>query len=219
MQQKYWRLAVIAVAAVALTAGAIVLFQRDGEAVAADPAAVSARFDGLAQDGIRLGKASAPVTLVEFADLQCPACGVYAREVLPTVIDRYVRTGKLKLELNLLTFVGEDSERGARAAAAASRSRRLWNFADAFYAAQGPENSGYVTDDFLESTAKAAGVEHEDAESTADRVLQQAQRAAERLNVQGTPAFFLRRGHDETPLEVDDLTPEAFTAALDAALQ
>jgi protein-disulfide isomerase len=213
------RLAVIAVAALALTAGTVAVAQPGGEATSADSAAVSARFDGLAQDGIRLGKASAPVTLVEFADLQCPACGIYGRDVLPTVIDRYVRTGKLKLELHLLTFVGEDSVRGARAAAAATRQQRFWHFADAFYAAQGAENTGYVTDEFLESTAAAAGVDLAPNDATADRVLGQAQRAAERLDVQGTPSFFLRRGHDETPLAVEDLTPEAFTAALDEALK
>jgi protein-disulfide isomerase len=216
------RLAIIVAGALTLTAGAVAVSRLGHDKAVASPAAVSARFAGLEQDGIRLGEPSAPVTLIEFADLQCPFCGQYAREVLPTVIDRYVRTGRLALELNLLTFVGEDSVKGARVAAAATRQQRFWDFTDAFYAAQGPENSGYVTDEFLERTTGAAGVDLEAARAagpTADRVLGQAQRAADRLGATSTPMFFLRRGHDETPLVIEDLSAETFTAALDEALR
>lgn len=216
------RLAIVVAAALVVTAGAVTVSRLGQDAAVANPEAVSARFAGLPQDGIRLGRASAPVTLVEFADLQCPFCGDYARDVLPTVLDKYVRTGKVKLELNLMTFVGEDSVKAAKVAAAASRQKRFWDFTDAFYAAQGQENTGYVTDDFLEQTAAASGVDYEAAKaagSTADRVLDQAQRAAEQLGVKSTPSFYLRRGHDLEPLEIADLEPETFTAALDKALR
>ena len=216
------RLAIIAAAAVALTAGAVTVSRLSQEDAVAQPDAVSQRFAGLTQDGIRLGSPSAPVTLVEFADLQCPFCGAYARDVLPTIIERYVRPGKLKLELNLLTFVGEDSVKAGRMAAATTAQDRFWGFTDAFFAAQGQENTGYVTDDFLEATATAAGADHDAAagdDATADRVLKQAQTAADRLGVSSTPSFFIRRGHDETPLQVEDLKPDTFTAALDVALR
>lgn len=216
------RLAVIAAAAIVLTAAAVTASRLSQEDAVAQPQAVSERFAGIPQDGIRLGSPSAPVTLVEFADLQCPFCGEYARDVLPTIIERYVRPGKLKLELNLLTFVGEDSVKGGRLAAATTKQDRFWGFTDAFFTAQGQENTGYVTDEFLKQTAAAAGADHEAAsgdDATADRVLEQAQSAADRLGVSSTPTFFIRRGHDETPLEIDDLSVETFTAALDEALR
>lgn len=216
------RLALIATAAVAVTSITVTIAHVTREEAVAEPAAVSARFAGIPQDGIRLGSPSAPATLVEFADLQCPFCGTYARDVLPTILDRYVRPGTLKLELNLLTFVGEDSVKAGKLAAAATAQDRFWGFTDAFFAAQGQENTGYVTDDFLEETASAGGVDYAAATAdgkTADRVLGQAQTAADRLGVSSTPTFFIRRGHDETPLKIDDLTPEAFTAALDEALR
>src|SRR5690349_2453782 len=87
------RLAVIVAVAVALTAGAVTVSRLTHDDAVARPEAISARFAGLAQDGIGLGKPSAPVTLVEFADLQCPFCGDYARDVLPAVLDQYVRPG------------------------------------------------------------------------------------------------------------------------------
>lgn len=216
------RLALIATVAVAVTSLTVTISHFTKDEAVAEPAAVSARFAGIPQDGIRLGSPSAPATLVEFADLQCPFCGQYAREVLPTIIDKYVRTGKLKLELNLLTFVGEDSVTAGKVAAATTAQDRFWGFTDAFFATQGQENTGYVTDDFLEETAAASGADYAAAKgdgTTADRVLEQAQDHANRLGVNSTPTFFIRKGHDETPLTFDDLTPDAFTAALDAALR
>jgi protein-disulfide isomerase len=218
------RLAAIATAAIAVTSLAVSISHFTKEDAIAEPAAVSARFAGIPQDGTRLGSPSAPVTLVEFADLQCPFCGEYARNVLPTIIDKYVRPGKLKLELNLLTFVGEDSLKAGKLAAATTSQDRFWGFTDAFFAAQGQENTGYVTDDFLKETASAAGADYDAAKgaadgATAERVLKQAQDHATRLGVSSTPTFYLRRGHDETPLKIDDLDPATFTAALDEALR
>jgi protein-disulfide isomerase len=191
---------------------------------APQPAATHALFAGLEQDGIALGSPTAPATLIEFADLQCPFCGVYARDVLPSVVERYVRSGRLRLESHVLTFLGEDSVRAGRMAAAAALQDRLWDFTDAFYARQGEENSGYVTDAFLADAGTAAGVDLGAARraqggSAATKLLEDSRAAAERLGIEGTPAFYVRRG-DGTPrpLAVSELTAEAFAAELDAAL-
>src|SRR4051812_21784724 len=45
-------------------------------------------FAGIPQEGISLGEPSAPVTIVEFSDLQCPFCKRFAVRTLPTVIER-----------------------------------------------------------------------------------------------------------------------------------
>ena len=65
--------------------------------------------------------------------------------MLPAVVDRYVRTGRLRLELQLLAFLGEDSVRGGRMAAAAAGQNRLWPFVDAFYRNQGPRTAATRT--------------------------------------------------------------------------
>ncbi len=44
-----------------------------------------------------LGKADAPVTLIEYASLTCPHCATFAKETLPTIKKEYVDTGKVKL--------------------------------------------------------------------------------------------------------------------------
>ena len=82
---------------------------------------VNRLYDGIPQDGATLGNPDAPATMVEFVDLQCPFCAEYTRDALPTIVKRYVRTGKLKVELRPVAILGPDSATGAAAAAAAAQ--------------------------------------------------------------------------------------------------
>src|ERR687895_662573 len=71
--------------------------------------------------------AAAPVTLVEFVDLQCPYCREFAVDAFPALVEKYVRTGKVRIELRGLAFLGPDSERGLRAGFAAGRQGRMFD--------------------------------------------------------------------------------------------
>jgi protein-disulfide isomerase len=205
---------------------AVVVSQGGGEETPAEPPAqqtseVSALFDGIPQDGITLGDPDAPATLVEFADLQCPFCAEYTTGALPTVIDRYVRSGKLKLQLNVLQFLGPDSEKAAEVAGGAALQNKLWQFTDVFYRNQGQENTGYVTDDFLRTIGEQTpGLDVDAAlEGGNPKMLRDAESEASRLGVNSTPSFFIQKGDGELqPLEVSELTPEAMTQAIDGAL-
>ena len=150
--------------------------------------------------------AAAPVTVVEFVDLQCPVCAAAARDVLPQVVE-HVRAGRVKLELRTLSFLGPDSVRAARVAAGAERQGKLWAFVEAFYARQGAENSGYVSDDFLREVAAAAGVDADAALERADgefatQRLQRADAEAQEHGVTGTPTFVVQR-EGKAPKVVD----------------
>jgi protein-disulfide isomerase len=119
-------------------------------------AEVQARFAGIPQKGDELGSPRAPVTLQEFADLQCPFCREYTEKVFPTLVSKYVRAGKLRIEFHNFDIIGPDSIKAAKLAGAAGLQNKLWNFVDLFYNNQQQENSGYVTDAFL--TQIAGGV-------------------------------------------------------------
>jgi protein-disulfide isomerase len=182
-------------------------------------------FEGIPQSETVLGDPGAPATLIEFADLQCPFCAEFATGTLPTVVEEYVRPGKLALDFQALTFIGPESEAAARMAEAAGLQDRLWEFVDVFYNNQGTENSGYVTDDFL--TEIAAAIPGLDAEAAladrdspqVDAALVGAEDLARDLGVDSTPSFALAvDGGQPRRFEVAAIEPEEFTAALDAAL-
>lgn len=191
-----------------------------------EPDEVEQRYGSIPQDGVRLGSPDAAVTLVEFADLQCPFCGHFSREVLPTVVDAYVAKERIAFELRIRAFIGRDSVRAAGAAAVAARQDRLFQFADHFYREQGPENSGYVTNAFVRGIAQQVpGLEIEPVVEAANDPLAQplvhrVQRQAEQIGSTGTPDFYVRRGTGRlVPFEPEGTSPEAFTRALDAALR
>lgn len=197
-----------------------------GEAAIAGVSDTRAMLRGIAQNGTSLGDPKAPFVLTEFADLQCPFCAEYATGVLPQIIERYVRTGRLRLELRLRRFLGADSDVAGRAAQAAATRDRMWNFVDLFYRNQGTENTGYVTDAFLARIARGAGVPPSLVTKSAtkgaalERPLQVAEAEAQAAGQTSTPAFLLgRQGGHGTPLSIDRLDIGAFTAAIDPLLK
>lgn len=128
-------------------------------------AATKALFAGVPQHGKILGDPKAKVTMIEFADLQCPFCRQYTTAAFPKLVDKYVRTGKVKMQLETLAFLGPDSLKAGRAAAAAAQQNKLWEFTDVLYNNQGAENSGYITSKYLDSIFDGAGVDKVKANS------------------------------------------------------
>ena len=180
---------------------------------------------GIPQDGAVLGRPDAPVTLVEYADLQCPYCAEWALGTFPQLVRDYVRSGTLRIEFRGLAFVGPDSDLALRAVLAAGRQNRLWNVVELLYANQGAENSGWVSAELVDRIAGSVpGLDRDRFE--AHRGLQalsadmaKAQRQAQTAGVRGTPAFELGlTGSAPRTLEVTSLTPDQFAAAIEALL-
>jgi protein-disulfide isomerase len=85
------------------------------------------------------GERTAPLTLVEFSDYQCPFCARHVRETSPSIEAEYVRTGRLKS-----VFVDLPLERqhplafkAAEAAACAGEGQKYWEMHDRLFAGQG----------------------------------------------------------------------------------
>jgi protein-disulfide isomerase len=179
---------------------------------------------GIPQQNIYLGKPNAPVRLVEFADLQCPFCREYSLQTLPTLVQDYVRTGKVRMEFRNLSFIGDDSVTAGRAAAAAGQQDKLWNFIDVFYFNQGEENTGYVTNDFLTTINKAAGVNDAQAKAfmaspDALKPLETANNLADQNGVQSTPTILIgKRGGALKKVDASPTDVNAFKSAIDGVL-
>lgn len=97
---------------------------------------------GARQDDLDLGDPRAPITITEYVDLRCAECATVHRDVLPKLIRREVRTGRVHLQLRQLPVLGGRSESLARAAFAAARQNRYWEFVQLVYLRAGSRKSG-----------------------------------------------------------------------------
>lgn len=189
----------------------------------AAPAARDPLFRGIPQHGIVLGNPRAPVTLVEYADLQCPYCAQWARDAFPTIVDEYVRDGRVRVVFRGLAFIGADSDTALRAALAAGQQDRLWDVVHGLFVQQGAENSGWVSDAVLRSfdgtgldTQRMLDGTHS---PEVERQLAAAATAATLAAVSGTPFFQAgRTGAALEHLEVGSLDPDSFRLELDRLL-
>jgi protein-disulfide isomerase len=214
--------AVAAGAAVALVVLAVLLRTSEDD-VEPTPGAV-VDFSGIPQDGAVLGTRDAAVTLIEYADLQCPACRAYTETYLPEIVDGYVRPGRVKSEFRGLSFIGPDSETALRYVIAAGLQDRLWQLQEALYRSQGGENSGWVTEELVRDVASeipGLDVERMLADASSDEVsalIQEDAAQATAADVPGTPTLAIQV-RDEAPyLLAAGLSITELTAAIDAAL-
>jgi protein-disulfide isomerase len=179
-------------------------------------AAVQREFAGIPQNGLVLGSAKAPLTLVQYIDLQCPGCRAYETAVQPSIVQEFVRTGKLKIEARPIAFIGPDSIPARQAMIAASQQNRAFNFAQITYANQGTENTGWLNQTFIEHAAASVPgmkvkrvVDDQDSSFVTDATKRiDAQATADRVSQ--TPTLFIGK----TGLK---LKPVSSTATFDAA--
>ncbi len=132
MKRFYVALAVIAVIGVA----ALLMARKrssDGTQVLASVAADSTVFPGHV-----LGSDTAPVTIVEYADFQCPACGKFAVLTEPDVRTRLVNTGRVRWIFRDFPLDGHPNSMPAHlAAACAGEQGKFFQMHDELYFNQG----------------------------------------------------------------------------------
>jgi len=143
------------------------------KAARSDVAAVSKLLAGIPQSRETLGSPSAPVTVTEYADLECPVCDSFA---LPTnrntsdgtpgtgyldkLISQYVRPGKVKIVYRSLETATGNSPNSSMwtqqqaAAYAAGLQNKAWYYIELFYYEQQSETSAYVNPAFLQGIAE-----------------------------------------------------------------
>jgi protein-disulfide isomerase len=184
---------------------------------------VAAMYRGIPQSDVTLGRSSAPATLTEFVDLQCPYCQQFETQTLPTIVDKYVRAGKLKIVMRPWAFIGPDSIRGQAAVLAAAQQNKGFNLASVLYANQGTENTGWLDDRMV--TAAAASVpglrvpelltaRKSSAVSNAAKFVDGQ---ASDNHVDSTPTLFV--GKSGTPGTVVKLSSPTDSASLERAIQ
>jgi protein-disulfide isomerase len=115
-----------------------------------------------------LGHAEAPITVVIFADYQCPFCGLFHTETFPDIKREYIDTGKVKFYYLDFAFLGEESHAAAEAAKCAGDQGKYWEYHDTLYANQSGENEGAFNSDTLKKFATSLGLKQDDFNSCFD---------------------------------------------------
>ena len=161
---------------------------------------INALLADIPQSANALGEPAAPVTLEYFGDLECPFCRDFSLDVLPSIIQRWVRSGKLRIEYRALQTATRERDVFVAqqvAALAAGEQEKAWHFVETFYAEQGEEGSGYVTETYLEGIASQIphldlprwATERKDPELPR-KIASDAEAAAD-AGLTGTPWFLL----------------------------
>jgi protein-disulfide isomerase len=214
----------VAVAAAAALVVVALLLQGDGGSGPEPIPNPVVELGGIPQDGPVLGRPAANVTLIEFADPQCPGCRFYTVSVFPAIVNEYIRPGNVKTEFRGFPFIGPDSVKALRFILAAGLQDRLWQLQEALYRYQGGESDGWVTDDLLRQRAgeiEGLDVERLFTDANSDEMAKAADDAAaeaQAAGIPGTPTFFIKIG-DAEPYFIDvGIDLEQLRAALDDAL-
>jgi len=143
-----------------------------------------------------LGQADAAVTLIEFADFQCPFCKKFQDTVFPAIRSQYIDTGKAKFIFQDFAFLGPESIAAAAAAKCAAEQQRFWPYHDLLYAKQGNENSGVFSDANLKAFAGQLQLNQSEFNSCVDsgkykQAVAAETAAGETFGVDATPTLFV----------------------------
>lgn len=147
-----------------------------------------------------LGNVNAKVTIVEFADYQCPFCERFFTDTFPSIKKDYIDTGKVKFVYKNLAFLGQESTWAANAALCAKEQNKFWEYHDYLFSHQGQENSGAFSQDKLKGFAATLGLNTTQFNSCLDGQKYNSQ-------VQADSAEASRVGFNSTPSTAVGTTP------------
>lgn len=170
------------------------------QGTAAGPAAAgvvaeAAHVRRIQGDPMAIGAVDAPVVLSEWVDFRCPFCAVFSRDTFPQIVQEYVDSGEVRIEMHDVAFFGDESVRAAAAARAAGEQGRYFEFVKAVYDAAPESGHPELPVDELIALAKTAGVpdlERFEADMQRDDLIEAVQQStarAQELGVSGVPFF------------------------------
>jgi protein-disulfide isomerase len=142
--------------------------------------------------GPTLGQASALVTIVEFADYQCPYCGQFFRETLPPLVAEYVKTGRVRFVYRdfPLSSMHPRALKAAEAARCAGDQQRYWEYHDALFQNQSSLEETELVHRALTLKLDITAFKRCLNSGQYSSAIKQSVAEAERVGVDGTPVFF-----------------------------
>ena len=172
--------------------------------------------------GVTMGSESAPVTIVEFGDYQCPACGAFALSVKPQLDGTFVEEGRVKFVFYdyPLIAIHPNAFLAARAARCANDQGKYWEYHETLFRNQARWSAASMPSSAFEAYAAEVGMEEGAFASclNSDRhaeVVTANLHLAGRMGVSGTPTVFLNANGQTRRLEAVDFA--SLTEAIEAA--
>lgn len=172
-----------------------------------------------------LGSESAPVTIIEFGDYQCPFCQKWNTQTKPLIEQSYIDSGKVKLIYIDLPIVGADSLKAHASSYCADEQGLYWKYHDHLYKNQGHENDGWARAEKLKDLASMVpGLDLEkfseclDSGKYEDRV-KENKNVAIKSGASSTPTFIII-GPDDSGTQVSGAQPySVFQSVIDEKLR
>ena len=142
------------------------------------------------------GDPDAPVTIIEFADFQCPFCGRFFTETEPQIDEQYMQGGRVRFGYFNFAFLGPESTWAAEAAECAADQNKFWEYHDKLYESQSGENQGAFNKDNLKKVAKELGLDTSAFDDCIDsgkytQLIEEESSMASSIGVRSTPTFLI----------------------------
>ena len=172
-----------------------------------------------------LGKADAPITLVEFGDYQCHFCNVFYQNTEHEILENYVMTGKINIIFKDYTIIGQDSINAAHAAHCAGEQGKFWQYHNTLYDNWAGENNGWASQENLVRFAQQVELDIDEftqcnIQGKYAHIISTSNTDAQTLGITGTPAFYVISMNGEQIQQIQGAQPyEVFEKIFDSMLE
>ncbi len=192
--------------AVALAIGGILFFTKNDSFPQKTPNPIlisgnSPKTGGIANGNYLPENPQAKVTLTEFGDYQCPACGAYNPLIIKLLTDF---AGRVNFTFRDFAFIGPESLKASEASYCAADQGKYWQYHEYLYNHQNGENQGAFSDANLKSFAKTLELNEQTFGECLDsgkykKLISDSNSAASSLGLNGVPSFFINSSRIDTP--------------------
>ena len=171
-------------------------------------------------DDRTVGPDDAPIQIVKFMDYQCPYCVRYANQVLPTIKERYVASGKIQYAIRDYSLNFHPQAKGAAVAAhCAGKQDKYWDMHSLLVA-----NSRKLHDEIYLELAQDIDLdltrfsECQGNPESNDKVTADFEYGKD-IGIRGTPSFYIGRIEGDKIVDVVNVRGARSIDVFDRAIQ